>query len=99
MYRVKKRDGKITDFDIQKIINALRKAFDGSHRQYNDDIISWYKRILHPTNMSYITEEIKNYAELKDYKFEMGTTSRTKEQRAQAQAFAKEHKIKYTEPT
>ena len=40
MYRVKKRDGKITDFDIQKIINALRKAFDGSHRQYNDDIIS-----------------------------------------------------------
>ena len=40
MYRVKKRDGKITDFDIQKIINALRKAFEGSHRQYNDDIIS-----------------------------------------------------------
>lgn len=39
MYRVKKRDGKITDFDIQKIINALRKAFEGSHRQYNDDII------------------------------------------------------------
>ena len=72
---------------------------DWRHKKYNDDIISWYKRILHPTNMSYITEEIKNYAELKDYKFEMGTTSRTKEQRAQAQAFAKEHKIKYTEPT
>lgn len=72
---------------------------DWKHKKYNDDIISWYKRILHPTNMSYITEEIKNYAELKDYKFEMGTTSRTKEQRAQAQAFAKEHKIKYTEPT
>lgn len=72
---------------------------DWRHKKYNDDIISWYKRILHPTNMSYITEEIKNYAELKDYKFEMGTTSKTKEQRAQAQAFAKEHKIKYTEPT
>lgn len=72
---------------------------DWRHKKYNDDIISWYKRILHPTNMSYITEEIKNYAELKDYEFEMGTTSKTKEQRAQAQAFAKEHKIKYTEPT
>lgn len=72
---------------------------DWRHKKYNNDIISWYKRILHPTNMSYITEEIKNYAELKDYEFEMGTTSKTKEQRAQAQAFAKEHKIKYTEPT
>ena len=30
MYRVKKRDGKITDFDIQKIINALRKEATGS---------------------------------------------------------------------
>ncbi|MGM9941895.1 MAG: ribonucleoside triphosphate reductase [Bulleidia sp.] len=40
MYRVRKRDGKTADFDIQKIVGALRKAFDGSHRQYNDDIIN-----------------------------------------------------------
>lgn len=72
---------------------------DWIHKKYNDDIISWYKRILHPTNMSYITKEIKNYAELEDMDFERGSTSKTKEQRAQAQAFAKEHKIKYTEPT
>ena len=72
---------------------------DWRHKKYNDDIISRYEGILHPTNMSYITKEIKNYAELKDMDFATGSTSKTKEQRAQAQAFAKEHKIKYTEPT
>lgn len=39
MYKVKKRDGKKAEFDIQKITGALRKAFEGSHRQYTDDII------------------------------------------------------------
>ena len=72
---------------------------DWRHKKYNDDIISRYEGILHPTNMSYITKEIKNYAELEDMDFVTGSTSKTKEQRAQAQAFAKEHKIRYNEPT
>ena len=72
---------------------------DWKHKKYNDDIISKYRAIVHPTKMAYMTQEIVYYAEIKDYEIEMGTTSRTKEQRAQAQAFAKEHKIKYTEPT
>lgn len=72
---------------------------DWEHKKYNDDIISKYQAIVHPTTMAYMTRKIVNYAEIKDYEIEMGTTSRTKEQRAQAQAFAKEHKIKYTEPT
>lgn len=72
---------------------------DWRHKKYNDNIIDKYQAIVHPTNMRYITKEITNYAELKDMDFETGSTSKTKEQRAQAQAFAKEHKIKYTEPT
>ena len=72
---------------------------DWKHKKYNDDIISKYQAIVHPTKMAYIPQKIVSYAELKDYKIEMGTTNKTKEQRAQAQAFAKEHKIKYTEPT
>lgn len=72
---------------------------DWRHKKYNDDIISRYEGILHPTNMSYITKEIKNYAELEDMDFVTGSTSKTKEQRAQAQAFAKAHKIRYNEPT
>ena len=39
MYNVVKRDGKLTGFDISKIRQAIRKAFDAVGKQYNDDII------------------------------------------------------------
>lgn len=39
MYQVVKRDGKQTAFDISKISQAIRKAFDAQNKQYNDDII------------------------------------------------------------
>ena len=39
MYKVVKRDGKIVDFDITKISQAIKKAFEAQNRQYNDDII------------------------------------------------------------
>ena len=39
MYKVVKRDGKTTAFDISKISQAIRKAFDAQAKQYNDDII------------------------------------------------------------
>ena len=41
MYQVKKRDGKITDFSISKISNAITKAFDAQNKQYNSDIIDF----------------------------------------------------------
>ncbi|MBR4164246.1 MAG: ribonucleoside triphosphate reductase [Solobacterium sp.] len=41
MYRVKKRDGKITEFDIRKISDAIRKAFDACNRDYNDSVIDF----------------------------------------------------------
>jgi len=39
MITVKKRDGKIVDFDIKKIENAIKKAFDASSENYTNDII------------------------------------------------------------
>ncbi|MDE6401037.1 MAG: ribonucleoside triphosphate reductase, partial [Clostridiales bacterium] len=39
MYQVVKRDGKKTKFDISKISQAIRKAFDAQEKQYTDDII------------------------------------------------------------
>jgi len=39
MYRVKKRDGNVVDFNVQKISDAIRKAFDACRRQYNDSVI------------------------------------------------------------
>ncbi len=41
MYRVNKRDGKITEFDISKISVAIKKAFEACDRQFNDNIIDF----------------------------------------------------------
>lgn len=41
MYQVIKRDGKITEFGITKITNAITKAFDAQNKQYNSDIIDF----------------------------------------------------------
>ncbi len=39
MYQVKKRDGKIVDFDLNKISKAISLAFDAKQKPYNEDII------------------------------------------------------------
>ena len=41
MYTVLKRDGKITDFDLKKISNAIKLAFDAQERNYNENIIDF----------------------------------------------------------
>ena len=39
MYQVKKRDGKITDFNLQKIAAAITKAFEAKAIETHPDII------------------------------------------------------------
>ncbi len=39
MYRVIKRDGKLVDFGIIKISEAIRKAFEASNTNYHDSVI------------------------------------------------------------
>ena len=41
MYTVLKRDGRIINFDIQKITGAIKLAFDAQERNYNQDIIDF----------------------------------------------------------
>ena len=36
MYKVKKRNGKVVDFEIEKISAAMKKAFDASDTKYDD---------------------------------------------------------------
>ena len=38
-YLVTKRDGRVTDFDLSKISEAIKKAFIAKQKQYDDDII------------------------------------------------------------
>lgn len=39
MYQVTKRDGEITEFNLTKISEAIRKAFEARGKEYNQDII------------------------------------------------------------
>ena len=39
MYQVVKRDGKIGDFNIVKISQAITKAFEAQQKQYHPSII------------------------------------------------------------
>lgn len=39
MYRVRKRDGKITEFDLKKIAVAITSAFEAQNKQYHPSII------------------------------------------------------------
>ena len=41
MYNVIKRDGKVVDFDIKKISNAIVLAFNACEKQYNQDVIDF----------------------------------------------------------
>ena len=40
MYRVVKRDGKVVDFDLNKISDAITKAFDACKKDYHPDVIN-----------------------------------------------------------
>ena len=39
MYKVVKRDGMITEFDISKISLAITKAFEAQQKQYHPSVI------------------------------------------------------------
>ncbi len=41
MYQIVKRDGKIADFDIVKIANAMKKAFEATNTEYTENIIDF----------------------------------------------------------
>ena len=41
MYKVIKRDGKVADFNLKKISDAITQAFEACERQFNPDIIDF----------------------------------------------------------
>ncbi len=41
MYRVVKRDGKVVDFNLSKISDAIAQAFEACQKEYNQDIIDF----------------------------------------------------------
>jgi ribonucleoside-triphosphate reductase len=41
MYSVQKRDGKVVDFSINKISDAIKKAFEAQDKEFNQDVIDF----------------------------------------------------------
>lgn len=41
MYKVRKRDGKIVPFELQKITDAIKKAFEAEETNYDDNVIDF----------------------------------------------------------
>ena len=41
MYKVRKRDGKIVPFELQKITEAIKKAFKAEETNYDDNVIDF----------------------------------------------------------
>ena len=41
MYQVLKRDGKVVDFDIAKISDAIKMAFEAQEKQYHPTVIDF----------------------------------------------------------
>ncbi len=41
MYQVQKRDGKVVDFNLDKIVNAIKLAFDAQEKNYHESVIDF----------------------------------------------------------
>ena len=41
MYKVRKREGKVVNFEIEKIKEAINKAFEAEEVNYTEDIIDF----------------------------------------------------------
>ena len=41
MYKVRKRNGKLVNFEINKISEAMKKAFEASEKTYDNDVIDY----------------------------------------------------------
>ena len=66
MYRVVKRDGRIVDFEISKIANAMKKAFDATETNYNQSVIDFLAVMVTADFQPKITDELIHIEDIQD---------------------------------
>ena len=66
MYRVVKRDGKIKDFDIQKIVSAIVRAFEAKNKEYNISTIEFLALKVTAHFQDKIRDELISVEEIQD---------------------------------
>ena len=66
MYQVVKRDGKIAAFDLSKISQAIKLAFDAQQKQYNQDIIDFLALKVTSNFQPKITDDLIAVEDIQD---------------------------------
>ena len=66
MFRVVKRDGRIVDFEISKIANAMKKAFDATETNYNQSVIDFLAVMVTADFQPKITDELIHIEDIQD---------------------------------
>ena len=66
MYLVVKRDGRIVDFEISKIANAMKKAFDATETNYNQSVIDFLAVMVTADFQPKITDELIHIEDIQD---------------------------------
>ena len=66
MYRVVKRDGRIVDFEIGKIANAMKKAFDATETNYNQSVIDFLAVMVTADFQPKIKDELIHIEDIQD---------------------------------
>ena len=66
MYRVVKRDGRIVDFEIDKIAKAMQKAFDATDTNYTGSVIDFLALKVTAEFQSKIKDELISIEDIQD---------------------------------
>ena len=66
MYKVRKRDGKIVAFDLEKVREAMKKAFEAEDKNYTDDIVDFLALKVTSDFEPKINENIVNVEDIQD---------------------------------
>ena len=66
MYKVRKREGKIVSFKIEKIQEAIKAAMDAEEKNYTDDIIDFLSLKVTSDFQDKIKDDIVNVEDIQD---------------------------------
>lgn len=66
MYKVRKRDGKIVNFDIKKISEAITKAFEAEETSYDQDVIDFLALKITADFAGKVKENIVDVEDIQD---------------------------------
>ncbi len=65
-FQVTKRDGELVEFDLSKISNAIKKAFNATEKLYNDDIINLLSLRVTSMFQTKINDEVVSVEDIQD---------------------------------